>query len=102
MSNAVDNPVPPARSSSLNRALVSSAVPKPANIRIVHNRDRYIVGWMPRVYGYSPGNGPSPYAASTGTPDMVSRSVIPPVCQILGYPTIGSAIVVANWSFPGG
>ena len=25
---------------SLNRALVSSAVPKPANIRIVHSRDR--------------------------------------------------------------
>jgi hypothetical protein len=49
MSKAVDRPVPPLRSSSLKRALVSSAVPNPANIRIVHRRDRYISGWMPRV-----------------------------------------------------
>ena len=27
---------------SLNRRLVSSAVPKPANIRIVHSFERYI------------------------------------------------------------
>ena len=49
MSKAVDSPVPPLASSSLNRALVSSAVPKPANIRIVHNRDRYIEACTPRV-----------------------------------------------------
>ena len=44
MSNAVDRPVPPALRISLKRALVSSAVPKPANIRIVHSRDRYMDG----------------------------------------------------------
>jgi hypothetical protein len=49
MSNAVDRPVPPLRRISLNRTLVSSAVPNPANIRIVHKRDRYIEAWMPRV-----------------------------------------------------
>ena len=42
MSNAVDSPSPPARSSSLKRPLVSAAEPKPANWRIVHNRDRYM------------------------------------------------------------
>ena len=44
MSNAVDRPVPPWRRMSLNRALVSTAVPKPANIRMVHSRLRYISG----------------------------------------------------------
>src|SRR5213079_993909 len=39
----------------LNRRFVSSAPPNPANIRIVHRRPRYIVGWMPRVKGNSPG-----------------------------------------------
>ena len=42
MSNAVDSPVPPDLMISLKRQLVSSAVPNPANIRIVHSRDRYI------------------------------------------------------------
>ena len=42
MSNAVDKPVPPAWMISLNRQLVSSAVPNPANIRIVHSFERYI------------------------------------------------------------
>ena len=37
MSNAVDNPVPPARSRAWNRSLVSVAVPNPANMRMVHN-----------------------------------------------------------------
>ena len=41
-SKAVDSPVPPPRSSSLKRVLVSSAVPKPANIRMVHSFERYI------------------------------------------------------------
>jgi hypothetical protein len=36
--------------------LVSSAVPKPANCRIVHNRPRYMLGYTPRVNGNSPGN----------------------------------------------
>ena len=49
MSKAVDSPLPPERSSSLNRALVSSAVPKPANWRIVQSRDRYIEAYGPRV-----------------------------------------------------
>ena len=42
MSNAVERPLPPAPSSSWKRALVSSAVPKPANWRIVQSFDRYI------------------------------------------------------------
>ena len=33
----------------------SSAVPKPANWRIVHNRPRYMLGYTPRVNGNSPG-----------------------------------------------
>ncbi len=41
-SKAVLRPSPPARRISRNRALVSSAVPKPANIRIVHSLERYI------------------------------------------------------------
>ena len=59
MSNAVDSPSPPALMISLNRQLVSSAVPKPANIRIVHSFERYIDAYGPRVYGYTPGNSPS-------------------------------------------
>ena len=50
-------------SSEWNRALVSSAVPNPAYWRIVHRRPRYIVGWMPRVKGGSPGR-PADAAAS--------------------------------------
>ena len=51
MSKAVDSPSPPDLMISLNRQFVSSAVPKPANIRIVHNLDRYIDAYGPRVYG---------------------------------------------------
>ena len=58
-SNAVDSPSPPAASSSRNRRLVSGAVPKPANMRIVQSFERYIEAYGPRVYGYSPGNSPS-------------------------------------------
>src|SRR5256885_6496716 len=39
----------------LKRRFVSFAVPKPAYCRIVHRRPRYIVGWIPRVYGGAPG-----------------------------------------------
>ena len=49
MSNAVDRPSPPARMISLNRQFVSSAVPKPANIRIVQSFERYIDAYGPRV-----------------------------------------------------
>ncbi len=56
MSNAVDNPSPPARSNSLNRALVSAAVPNPANWRMVHSRERYMDAYGPRVYGNCPGS----------------------------------------------
>ena len=49
MSKAVESPVLPASSSFLKRRLVSAAVPMPAKSRIVHSRDRYIEGWMPRV-----------------------------------------------------
>ena len=42
MSKAVESPSPPERSSSLNRWLVSSAVPKPANWRMVHSFERYM------------------------------------------------------------
>ena len=44
ISKAVDSPVPPFRRSSLNLKFVSSAVPNPANILIVHRRDLYIDG----------------------------------------------------------
>jgi len=33
----------------------SAAVEKPAYWRIVQKRPRYMVGWTPRVKGYSPG-----------------------------------------------
>src|SRR6266404_2753887 len=55
ISNAVERPVCPCSSRNLNRALVSSGRPKPANMRIVHSRPRYIVGYTPRVNGYCPG-----------------------------------------------
>ena len=54
-SNAVDRPGWPWPSRNLKRSFVASGVPNPAYWRIVHGRPRYIVGWMPRVKGYSPG-----------------------------------------------
>ncbi len=41
-SKATDRPSPPARRRSRKRALVSSAVPKPANMRMVQSFERYI------------------------------------------------------------
>src|SRR5271165_672405 len=86
MSNAVERPVCPCSSRYLNRSLVSSAVPNPANWRIVHNRPRYIDGYTPRVNGNAPGNPtgsstpPTPagrsrsvYNAPTGSPDNVTK-----------------------------
>ena len=54
-SNAVDRPSPPAARISRKRPLVSSAVPKPANIRIVQSFERYMDAYGPRVYGQTPG-----------------------------------------------
>ena len=54
-SKATESPVCPCSSKYLYRLLVSSAVPKPANCRIVHSRVRYMVWYGPRVNGYSPG-----------------------------------------------
>ena len=51
MSKAVDSPVPPERMISRKRSLVSTAVPKPANMRIVQSLVRYIDACTPRVYG---------------------------------------------------
>ena len=75
-SNAVDSPSPPEVRISWKRRLVTSAVPNPANMRIVHNFDRYIDAYGPRVYGYWPGNSPSsgPYTGSTDNPDSVSNT----------------------------
>jgi hypothetical protein len=66
-SKAVDNPVLARAFDSalpdfafsrryLKRRLVSSAEPNPANWRIVQSRERYIVRWMPRVNGKTPGS----------------------------------------------
>ncbi len=55
MSKAVESPVWPCCRRYLKRALVSSGRPKPANIRMVQSRPRYIEGYGPRVYGNSPG-----------------------------------------------
>ncbi|CAB5030408.1 unannotated protein [freshwater metagenome] len=76
MSNAVESPSPPDLMISLKRQLVSSAVPKPANIRMVHNFERYIEAYGPRVYGYTPGCSASsgPYTGLMGIPDMVVYS----------------------------
>src|SRR5574337_388653 len=43
-SKAVDSPIWPCSSRYLNRRLVSTAVPYPANIRMVQSLPRYIVG----------------------------------------------------------
>src|SRR2546427_9091927 len=76
MSNATLSPVSPCAMRYLNRLFVSSALPYPANIRIVHRRPRYIVGWIPRVNGYCPGR---PTCVSGSTParssGVYSRSI---------------------------
>ena len=54
-SKAVERPVCPFSRRNLKRSLVSSAVPKPANCRIVQSRLRYMDAWTPRVNGYWPG-----------------------------------------------
>src|SRR5881628_1504372 len=54
-SNATLSPSLPWAKRYLNRRFVSFAVPNPAYWRIDQSRPRYIVGWMPRVNGNSPG-----------------------------------------------
>ena len=56
MSNATDRPPPPPFRIILYRSLVCSALPKPANWRIVQVRPRYPVAYSPRVNGNSPGH----------------------------------------------
>jgi multidrug efflux pump subunit AcrA (membrane-fusion protein) len=63
--------------------LVCAAEPKPAYWRMVHSRERYMAGWMPRVYGGSPAGGvrrarsrgrsAAEYATATGRSDGVVR-----------------------------
>ena len=55
MSKATLSPCPPWSRISLYRSLVSTALPKPANWRIVHGFPRYPVACKPRVNGNSPG-----------------------------------------------
>ena len=62
-SKAQDRPVWPASSRNLKRSLVCSAEPNPAYWRIVHNFERYMPAWTPRVYGNAPGS-PSCVAGS--------------------------------------
>jgi hypothetical protein len=75
-SNAVESPLPPDARRSRKRWFVSTAVPKPANIRIVQSFERYIEAYGPRVYGHSPGSSASggPYTGSSGRPERVSKS----------------------------
>ena len=55
MSKATDSPPPPAPRMARNRSLVCSALPKPANCRMVQGRPRKPVLCSPRVKGNSPG-----------------------------------------------
>src|SRR5437899_2401605 len=55
-SNATDSPIVPWSISWWYRRLDSAAVPKPAYWRMVQGRSVYIVGYTPRVNGYSPGS----------------------------------------------
>ena len=55
-SKATERPVWPWSSRYRYRLFDSFASPKPAYWRIVQKRPRYMVGWTPRVKGYSPGN----------------------------------------------
>ncbi len=65
-SKATERPVVPCSRRYRYRRFVSSAVPKPAYWRMVHRRPRYMVGWIPRVKGYSPGS-PSPGSSPLAT-----------------------------------
>src|SRR3954466_549055 len=83
MSKAVLSPVWPCSSREWKRLLVSSEVPNPANWRIVHRRPRYMLGYTPRVNGYSPGTpiwsgagrSSSVYSGRIGSPESVVNEV---------------------------
>ena len=63
-SSASDSPVWPWPSKYLKRWFVSRGVPKPAYWRIVQSLPRYMLRWMPRVNGYSPGGGGASFTSS--------------------------------------
>ena len=104
MSKAVESPVWPCSSRRWKRAFVSSGEPKPANMRMVQRRERYICGWIPRVYGYSPGASISrPGPVTTGgssRPEMVvpgaaagtAWPVVLGVSRLAGPPATATAI----------
>ena len=56
-SRASERPVWPCPSRYLKRWFVSRGVPNPAYCRMVQSLPRYMLRWMPRVNGYSPGGG---------------------------------------------
>ena len=68
-SNAIDSPGAPLARRYRKRALVSSAVAKPAYCRIVHGFSRYIVRYGPRVKGNSPGSPRAEARSSASTSD---------------------------------
>src|SRR5438876_7918332 len=85
ISKATLRPVSPWAMRYLNRRFVSSGRPNPANIRIVHSRPRYMVGWIPRVNGKPPGlpsrssgfpaTSSGVYNRFTGRPEVVMNSL---------------------------
>src|SRR2546422_445852 len=85
ISKATLRPVSPWAMRYLNRRFVSSGLPNLANIRIVHSRPRYMVGWIPRVNGKPPGlpsrssgfpaTSSGVYNRFTGRPEVVVNSL---------------------------
>src|SRR6266581_1538513 len=87
-SNATLSPSLPWAKRYLNRRFVSFAVPKPAYWRIVQSRPRYIVGWIPRVNGESPGNPrPSRYASAFGSRAATTSNATPLPVVLDAFPT---------------
>src|SRR2546422_3757207 len=87
-SNATLSPSLPWAKRYLNRRFVSFAVPKPAYWRIVQSRPRYIVGWMPRVKGGSPGNPMrSRYASPFGSRVATMSKATPLPVVLDAFPT---------------
>src|SRR6266581_2496004 len=87
-SNATLSPSLPWAKRYLNRRFVSFAVPKPAYWRIVQSRPRYIVGWIPRVNGESPGNPrPSRYASAFGSRAATTSKATPLPVVLDAFPT---------------
>src|SRR3990170_2978845 len=79
-SNAMLKPVVPCDRRYRKRRFVSSEVPKPAYCRIVQRRPRYIVAWIPRVNGSSPGSPiRSRYRATSSSGGGATRSIAVPL-----------------------